>query len=227
MSIRRLVQSGVQATLPERTEVWDLDSEEAGNAFDALSSDTARKTLSGLYEEPQTTSSLSKSLELSIQNTNYHIQNLREAGLVEVAATKYSDQGNEMKVYAPTRNAVLLLSNQSLAERIRSRLPEILAVGMLLGMMTLLFRVVVVERFIESPAEEPASDESPEIVPLSGNITADANDSGEGESFLQQVDLVTLVEEIPLWLDPGVTFAIGAIVGVFLVVLITHARRYR
>lgn len=78
-----------------------FDDPAAEDVFDALGTDTTRAVLSAVYDSPATASDLSERLDLSIQNTKYHIDKLQDADLLEVTETWYSEQGNEMKVYGP------------------------------------------------------------------------------------------------------------------------------
>lgn len=84
------------------TEAESVSLSDAGAVIDALASRTARSILNALYEEPRPASELASTVETSTQNVNYHLENLREANLVEVADTWYSSKGAEMDVYAPT-----------------------------------------------------------------------------------------------------------------------------
>lgn len=96
----------------ETPRVLSLSGDEADDVFAALSSGTARTLLAALYDEPRPTSELADELDTSIQNARYHLGNLQDAGLVEVVDTWYSEQGNEMKVYAPTNGALVLFEGE-------------------------------------------------------------------------------------------------------------------
>jgi DNA-binding transcriptional ArsR family regulator len=82
-------------------QVLGVEEDETASVFSALSSDTARRVLTALYNDPAPPSELADRLDMSVQNVSYHLKNLRDAGLVEVADTRYSEKGKEMKVYAP------------------------------------------------------------------------------------------------------------------------------
>lgn len=82
--------------------VVDLEGEDADAVFSALSSTTARQIYARLDDEPGTPSDIADAIDSSIQNVRYHLENLEEAGLVEVVDTWYSSRGNEMSVYATT-----------------------------------------------------------------------------------------------------------------------------
>ncbi|WP_394741495.1 ArsR/SmtB family transcription factor [Natronococcus roseus] len=70
--------------------------------LDALSSETSRAVFRELNEQPSTPAALADRLKMSIQRVSYHLENLTEAGLIEVADTCYSEKGREMNVYTVT-----------------------------------------------------------------------------------------------------------------------------
>ncbi|WP_435115139.1 ArsR/SmtB family transcription factor [Halolamina sp. C58] len=81
--------------------VLGVDSDEAGETLAALSSDTAREMLREFHDDPATPSGVADRLDLSLQNAQYHIGNLEDAGLIEPVDTVYSEKGREMTVYGP------------------------------------------------------------------------------------------------------------------------------
>lgn len=93
-----------------------IDDEAADEIFSALSSATARSILTALYDQPLTASEIAEEVDTSLQNVNYHLNNLREGGLIEIVETWYSDQGKEMKVYAPTNQGLLLFAGDDLEQ---------------------------------------------------------------------------------------------------------------
>lgn len=100
----------VQETGPE---VVGLDETESDAVFSVLSAGTARSLLTALYESPSTKSELAAAAETSIQNVNYHVDNLRDADLVTVVDQCYSEKGQEMDVYAPTNGPLVVVGGDS------------------------------------------------------------------------------------------------------------------
>ena len=105
--------------LPDRT----VDGHEATPAcvsltdsdeiLDALSSDTARKVLTALHEEPAPASDLAERVDTSLQNVNHHLAQLQSAGLIDNVDTWYSTKGREMDVYAPTNQPLVMVAGES------------------------------------------------------------------------------------------------------------------
>ncbi|ELZ23453.1 ArsR family regulatory protein [Halosimplex carlsbadense 2-9-1] len=118
---------------PDEPRVLDLDDEATEEALSALSSDTARKILATLYEEPKTPPEIRDEVGTSLQNVHYHVERLEAAELIQPAGEGYSEKGTEMTIYAPASEALVLFAGQ---ERDRSRLKT--ALTRLLGSVGLL-----------------------------------------------------------------------------------------
>jgi DNA-binding transcriptional ArsR family regulator len=85
-----------------------LDDEDTQEVLEAISSGTARTILDRIHDEPRTPSELATETDTSIQNVSYHLENLQEVDLVQVAGTQYSEKGKEMNVYAPADDPLVM-----------------------------------------------------------------------------------------------------------------------
>ena len=105
-----LIPSDTEAreTDEEEPRVLWLDDDDAADLIGSLSSGTSRAVLTALHDEPATASELSDQVDTSLQNVRHHLNNLRDAGLVRVADTRYSVKGREMNVYAPTDDPLVV-----------------------------------------------------------------------------------------------------------------------
>ena len=120
-------------------ETLELTGEEADQVFDALSSPTSRSVLRALYDDPLPPADLAEELDTSVQNIHYHLQKLEGANLVEAIETAYSSRGVEMDIYAPTNEALVLLTGRpSRTEQIRSLLQQFLGGVAILTIVSLL-----------------------------------------------------------------------------------------
>jgi len=117
--------------------VVDLEGEDADAVFSALSSDTARDIYRSLQEEPHTPSEIAEAADTSIQNVRYHLDNLEDAGLIEVVDTWYSSRGNEMSVYAPTSDALVLASGEEQTSRLKTALSRLVSGIVVLALASL------------------------------------------------------------------------------------------
>lgn len=95
---------------PGEPRLVDIEAEDADEVFSALSSTTARRTYAALAEEPRTASDLAETLDCSLQNVRYHLDNLAEAGLVTEVDTWYSSRGSEMTVYGTGDGPIVLFA---------------------------------------------------------------------------------------------------------------------
>lgn len=168
---------------PAETEgqprVVDLEGEDADAVFSALSSTTARRIYARLDDEPGTPSDVADAIDSSIQNVRYHLENLEDAGLVEVVDTWYSSRGNEMSVYATTDGPLIVTSDESTATRLREALSRFVGgIGALAGGSLLVQYGLT--RWAESVAESPSGGTT-----SSGTADgdgADGSSAGDGES---------------------------------------------
>jgi DNA-binding transcriptional ArsR family regulator len=133
MPANRLLPLQSSVDRGDGSRVLGIREEAADEVFEALSSRTAREILAALYEDPDTASSLADRVDTSLQNATYHLENLADADLVEVADTWYSEQGREMKVYAPaSESLVVFAADESSKPSLKQRLLRVLsAVGVL------------------------------------------------------------------------------------------------
>lgn len=90
--------------------VVGVDTSDADAVLGALSSETARRILTVLHEQPATPSELADRADTSLQNAQYHLEKLDEADLIEVQGTRYSAKGREMNVYGPTDGPLVLFA---------------------------------------------------------------------------------------------------------------------
>ncbi len=90
--------------------VIGVDSEDADDVLSALSSETARNILAEVHDDPAPPSELAERVDTSLQNTQYHLEKLEDAGAVEVVDTAYSAKGREMDVYAAADQPLVIFA---------------------------------------------------------------------------------------------------------------------
>jgi DNA-binding transcriptional ArsR family regulator len=196
------------SSLDSRTDAADrdaeprvvgLDDDETGAVVSALSSDTARGLLAALHDEPGTASTVADDVDTSLQNAQYHLDRMRDAGLVEVADTVYSEKGREMKVYAPADEPLVVFAGTESSERgLRERLRGLVAaLGVFAGLSA------VVEYVVRDGAW---------LGFLGG--TGGAGDGGVSTASVE----TTSAAETGAGLPPGLLFLAGGVVALALVV---------
>jgi DNA-binding transcriptional ArsR family regulator len=178
-----LLPSKPDTTAAEDAEprVVGVESDDADDLLSALSSDTARRLLGELHDDPAPPGELADRVDTSLQNAQYHLQNLEEAGAVEVIDTAYSEKGREMDVYAPAdQPLVIFAGDEAKSTSIRTALSRLLGAVGLLAVVSSLVQVFSGEDILPSfgSADGAASDgaaaaaRTPTPVPEAGAVDA-------------------------------------------------------
>ena len=91
----------IPARCPDTRDVIVLEpgGEQAQKIAKAMGSQTAGDILQLLKTGPKTSTEVTDQLGIPMGTAKYHIENLLDAGLIEVTKTKYSVKGREVKVY--------------------------------------------------------------------------------------------------------------------------------
>lgn len=107
MSTTHLRQTQIEHTPSEQNDLT-VDGDSSSDVLRTLSSDTAQAILGTLGDDPKPVSEISEAVGTSLQNTQYHVERLVDAGLVEPVDVWYSAKGREMSVYALTAEKLLV-----------------------------------------------------------------------------------------------------------------------
>ncbi len=143
-----LLPSGSDASPPDDAgpRVVGVDSDDADEVLSALSSGTARELLAAVHEDPAPPSKLADRVDTSLQNAQYHLENLEEAGAIEVVDTAYSAKGREMDVYAPSDQPLVIFAGEdSEGSTLRTALKRFLGTVGILAAGSLAVQTVVGE----------------------------------------------------------------------------------
>ena len=92
----------------ESVLVLEPGDERAKKIGNAMASETASDLLSTLSEGELTLSELSERLGQPITTLKYQIENLLDAGLVDIVRTRYSEKGRVVKVYGVRQQVVIM-----------------------------------------------------------------------------------------------------------------------
>jgi len=125
-------------TADESPRVLGVADNETDDVLDALASDTSRSLFRTLYDEPGTPSEIADRCDTSVQNVHYHVSNLEDAELIEPVETVYSSKGNEMTVYGPASDPIVLVGDHDMEPRIQQSLANVVAGVGLIGFASLL-----------------------------------------------------------------------------------------
>ncbi len=169
-----LLPSSPDLSAAEEAEprVIGVDSDDADDLISALSAGTARELLSALHDEPANPAALADRVDTSLQNAQYHLSNLEDAGVVEVVDTVYSEKGREMNVYAPSdRPLVVYAGTEAETSGLKAALSRLIGALGVLALGSAVVERLVGERedgtfFLGGPAPDDA-----EAPPTNGTET--------------------------------------------------------
>jgi len=186
----------------------DIEEDVADDVFEALSSRTTRLIFRSLHESPQAASDLADATDTSLQNVEYHLRKLRDVELIEVADTWYSERGTEMKVYAPTDDALVLFAGRDKQGTLRSLLKRVAGIGAVLVPIS-----AMVGWLAGSAVTEPA----PKSAPADGEVFA----TGSRSTVEAATEAAGAVDPALL---AGLAFLLG---GVFVLALVAATWYWR
>jgi DNA-binding transcriptional ArsR family regulator len=205
--ITRLTGTGdADSTAPEpraSPQVVRVGDAAADEVLDALRSETARELMAALYESPAAPAELAERTDTTVQNINYHVGNLREAGLVEAVDTRYSEKGREVTVYGPASDPIVLVGDDD-GDAPDRRLSELLPAVGALALASLAVQVVA-DRLLGG---------LPDATALVGPASR-----GDGSTDAATALARTALETV----EPGLLFFLGGLA----VVLVVAVRQYR
>ena len=79
----------------------------------AMASQTANAIIQTFGDGPLTSSEVARQMAIPITTASYHIENLLDAGLLEVMETRWSEKGREVKVYGLANQVLIIASPAS------------------------------------------------------------------------------------------------------------------
>jgi len=177
-------------TVETEPRVLEVGREDTDAVLDALSSGTSRALYGALHDDPATPSEVAERVDTSLQNVHYHLEKLQGAGLVVPVDTVYSDRGNEMTVYGPASDPIVLVGETD--DDLDVDLAEIAG-----GVGALALVSLVVQFAVEALVASPGT-----VADVLGPASADPA-AGEGGSLVARVVLDVV--------EPGVLFFLGGL----------------
>jgi predicted transcriptional regulator len=126
--------------------VLEPGDEQAQKIAKAMASQTAGDILQLLKTGPKTSTEVTETLQIPMGTAKYHIENLLEAGLIEITKTKYSVKGREVKIYGLKDQLVIV------TPRITNVRSILLKYASLLGVMIVVTAVIGAVLQMVSPA---------------------------------------------------------------------------
>ncbi len=87
----------------------------------AMASETAGSILRYLGESERSLTDITEALGLPLTTTKYHVENLLDAGVIEIAETRYSVKGREVKMYRVASKLLIVAPKAASAKDILLR----------------------------------------------------------------------------------------------------------
>jgi DNA-binding transcriptional ArsR family regulator len=196
--------------MTEEVIVLEPGDERAQKIGKAIASPTANEILHLLAEGPKTASELTELQHIPMGTLKYHIENLLEAGLIEITETRYSVKGREVKVYA-LRDQLLIVA------------PKVASIRSILLKYTSLFAIVIVAS-MAMLAFLPLL----QNVPLVAIPSATQNDDGGGGAGMlaEKAAATDAGRSIPSSAMPVLAFFMGGCL-VLLILLLYEAYQWQ
>ncbi|QYZ78314.1 ArsR family transcriptional regulator [Methanofollis formosanus] len=94
--------------MSEEIVVLEPGDERAKKIAKAMASQTANDILGALKDGPRSAAEIAERLSIPITTLKYHIENLADAGLIEIVKTRWSTKGREVKVYGLTERLLIV-----------------------------------------------------------------------------------------------------------------------
>jgi DNA-binding transcriptional ArsR family regulator len=188
----------------------DLEDAKIKKLANTITSDTSRKILNYLTEKEDTETKISEELGLPISTVHYHLQKLKEAGLVIVEEFHYSKKGREVNHYKLANKYIIIAPKK--VSGLKEKLQGILPVGLVVLGISAVIKVVSMftgrtatfqgAKMMAAPAMESAEEAAPRI--LMDNM---------------EEPVMNCIQQSSLLGDVAFSFLVGGLVAISLYVL--------
>ena len=126
--------------MPEGIIILEPGDEQSQKIARAMASPMAGDIIRVISQGEKTSSDVSRELSIPITTAKYHIENLLDAGLIEIARHRYSVKGREVKIYRLTDRLVIMAPRQT---DIRALLARFGGMVLVLVVAAFLFAAIV------------------------------------------------------------------------------------
>ncbi|HJT09931.1 MAG TPA: winged helix-turn-helix domain-containing protein [Candidatus Nitrosotalea sp.] len=98
--------------VPERVSIYDTDDERLRALGEVLVTDASRKILKLLFDDTLTANEISTKTGFSLQLVRYHLQKMRDVGLVDIPKIGKNTKSHDMKYYTATKFAIVIVPSK-------------------------------------------------------------------------------------------------------------------
>ena len=210
--------------MAETVIVLEPGEEKATKIAKAMASQTASDILRIIGEGPKTSTEISEHLSLPMNTAKYHIENLLDAGLISVSATKYSVKGREVKVYSLTNQLLIVAPRQSNVHSLLLKYASLFGIVVLGSLViSLLFPILAssggINEGINAAPRAPVQEAGAAFAKATSEIAA-GNTSAppDAATALAKASADTIVSAPPAALNPAFAFLCGGVLVIFVLV---------
>jgi len=93
--------------------VISMNDENAKIIAMELANDKGRMVLESIFEGKKSSSEVAKELNMSLPTVLFHIERLKDTGVIKVIETNLSKKFREIKYYGPTKKAILIIPSKN------------------------------------------------------------------------------------------------------------------
>lgn len=199
--------------MTEEVIVLEPGDERAQKIGKAIASPTANEILHLLAQGPKTASELTELQNIPMGTLKYHIENLLEAGLIEITETRYSVKGREVKVYA-LRDQLLIVA------------PKVTSIRSILLKYTSLFVIVIVASMAMLALLPFLQNAPPVAIPSAFQNDDGGGGAGAAGMLAEKAAATDAGRSIPSAAAPVLAFFMGGSL-VLLILLLYEAYRWQ
>lgn len=210
--------------MAETVIVLEPGEEKATKIAKAMASQTASDILKFIGEGPKTSTEISERLSLPMNTAKYHIENLLDAGLISVSATKYSVKGREVKVYSLTNQLLIVAPRQSNVHSLLLKYVSLFGIVVLGSLViSLLFPILAshggINEGINAVPRAPVQEAGAAFAKATSDAgVGNASAPPDATAALAKASADAIVSAPPSALDPAFAFLCGGVLVIFVLV---------
>lgn len=203
----------------------NLNDQKTKKLVETITSDTSRKILDHLALNDDTETNISTNLTIPLPTVHYHLQKLKEAGLVIVDEFHYSKKGREVQHYKLANKYIIIAPKtvSDISETLKSLLPAVLlsaGIALIIKILTTATKTVAetsgsIEQMVEKVVVEtgPALEQAIADTALRQEVVAETTNQTVQSSIASQPN-------IAVW------FVLGGITTIVLYLAVEYIRKY-
>jgi len=95
--------------LTEKIKILATDDEKIKSFGEIFSNDSSRKILQLLFNEELAATQIAQKTDISLQLVKYHLNKLRDLGIVKISKIEKNSKSQDMKIYSATKFSIVIV----------------------------------------------------------------------------------------------------------------------